>query len=56
MSDTPQQRYSKSSKGKKSRSRAQKKYDDKDKEGRRVQKREYMRRKRANDPSYCKWK
>jgi len=30
MSDTPQQRYSKSPKGKKSRARAQKKYDKKD--------------------------
>jgi len=56
MSDTPQQRYSKSPKGKKAHSRAQKKYDDKDKESRRAQKREYMRRKRAENPSYCKWK
>jgi len=56
MSETPQQRYRKSPKGKKSLSRAQKKYDDKDKEKRRAQKREYMRRKRAENPSYCKWK
>jgi|TARA_R110002051_G_scaffold62896_2_gene114636 hypothetical protein len=56
MSETPQQRYGKSPKGKKSHSRAQKKYDDKDKEKRRAQKREYMRRKRAENPSYCKWK
>tara|TARA_Y100000310_G_scaffold30769_1_gene29197 strand:- start:706 stop:876 length:171 start_codon:yes stop_codon:yes gene_type:complete len=56
MSETPQQKYSKSPKGKKSCARAQKKYDKKDKEKRRAQKREYMRRKRADDPSYCKWK
>jgi len=56
MSETPQQRYGKSPKGKKSRSRAQKKYDEKDKEKRRTQKKEYMRRKRSDDPSYCKWK
>jgi len=56
MSDTPQQRYSKSPKGKKSRARAQKKYDKKDAEKRRTQKRDYMRRKRSQDPSYCKWK
>jgi hypothetical protein len=56
MSDTPQQRYSKTPKGKKARLRAQKKYDIKDKEKRRAQKRDYMRRKRAENPSYCKWK
>jgi len=56
MSDTPQQRYSKTPKGKKARARAQKQYDDKNTEKRRAQKREYMRRKRSEDPSYCKWK
>jgi hypothetical protein len=56
MGDTPQQRYNKTPKGKKARLRAQKKYDIKDKEKRRAQKREYMRRKRAENPSYCKWK
>jgi hypothetical protein len=56
MSETSQQRYNKSTKGKKARARAQEKYDKKNTEKRRTQKREYMRRKRSQDPSYCKWK
>ena len=56
MSETSQQRYNKSAKGKKARGRAQEKYDEKDKEKRRAQKKHYMRRKRSEDPSYCKWK
>ena len=33
-----------------------KKYDNNNVEKRREQKREYMRRKRAENPNYCKWK
>ena len=33
-----------------------KKYDEADIERRRAQKREYMRKKRLQDPNYCKWK
>ena len=33
-----------------------KKYDESDLERRRSQKRDYMRRKRREDPNYCKWK
>ena len=36
--------------------KAQKKYDESDLTRRRQQKRDYMRRKRAENPSYCKWK
>lgn len=36
--------------------KAQKKYDDHDLSRRRRQKREYMRRKRAENPNYCRWK
>ena len=36
--------------------KAQKKYDEKDIEKRRAQKREYMRKKREKNPNYCKWK
>ena len=56
MSNLHQKKYSQTEKGKKAQSRAQKKYDDDNKEKRRAQKREYMRRKRAEDPNYCKWK
>jgi hypothetical protein len=52
----PQNKYHKTQKGKEALKRAQKKYDEKDIEKRRAQKREYMRRKRAEDPNYCKWK
>ena len=51
-----QEKYSKTKKGKKAIARAQKKYDEGNVEKRRAQKREYMRRKRAQDPSYGKWK
>jgi len=51
-----QKKYSKTEKGKLSLTRAQKKYDNKDVEKRREQKRNYMRRKRAENPDYCKWK
>ena len=56
MSDSPQKKYSKTEKGKKAQSKAQKKYDEDNLEKRRAQKRDYMRRKRAEDPNYCKWK
>ena len=51
-----QKKYSKTAKGKVSISRARKKYDEDDIERRRRQKREYMRRKRLENPNYCKWK
>ena len=56
MKNKNQERYSKTKKGKKARLRAQIKYDETNIEKRRAQKREYMRRKRAEDPNYCKWK
>ena len=55
MSDR-QKKYSATEKGKSSIQRARKKYDKKNIEKRRKQKRDYMRRKREKDPSYCKWK
>jgi len=51
-----QKKYNNSQKGKAAQDRAQKKYDNKDREKRRAQKRDYMRRKRLDNPSYCKWK
>lgn len=36
--------------------KAQKKYDESDLARRRAQKRDYMRRKRSENPNYCKWK
>jgi hypothetical protein len=56
MKDKHQEKYSKTGKGKNARYRAQKKYDEENPEKRREQKRDYMRRKRAENPSYCKWK
>ena len=44
---TPQQKYRKSKKGKAAIKKARKAYDDRDPERRRRQKREYMKRKRA---------
>mgnify|MGYP003153433467 CR=1 FL=1 len=55
MSDS-QKKYSQTEKGKKARKAAQKKYDESDMDRRRKQKRDYMRRKRAENPNYCKWK
>lgn len=40
----------------KAQKKAQEKYDKSDIERRRKQKREYMRRKRLENPNYCKWK
>ena len=56
MKNKHQEKYSKTKKGKKALSRAQKKYDEENLTNRRAQKKEYMRRKRAEDPNYCKWK
>ena len=56
MKNKDQEKYSKTSKGKSARYRAQRKYDEDNPEKRREQKRDYMRRKRAENPSYCKWK
>jgi hypothetical protein len=49
-------KYHKTEKGQDALKRARKKYDEADLERRRKQKRDYMRRKRESDPSYCKWK
>lgn len=54
--DDRQKKYTGSTKGKEALSRARKKYDESDKDRRRQQKRDYMRRKREQDPNYCKWK
>ena len=54
--DDRQRKYAETEKGKAARARARKKYDDENLERRREQKREYMRRKRAKNPNYCKWK
>jgi len=56
MSNPYQKKYSQSEKGKKSQAKAQKKYDEENLEKRRAQKRDYMRKKRAENPNYCKWK
>jgi|TARA_B100001094_G_scaffold332861_1_gene406928 hypothetical protein len=56
MKDKAQDKYVKTEKGKDALTRAQEKYDSKDPEKRKQQKREYMRRKRREDPSYGKWK
>lgn len=45
-----QRKYHKTNKGKKALKKARQVYDTKDPERRRRQKREYMRRKRAEDP------
>ena len=51
-----QKKYSQTEKGKEAIEKARKKYDSKNPEKRRLQKKEYMRRKRQKDPNYCKWK
>ena len=56
MKDKNQEKYRKTKKGKEAVRRAQKKYDLENLEKRREQKRDYMRRKRAENPNYCKWK
>ena len=47
---TPQQKYRKSAKGKKAMKRARKRYDEKDPEKRKAQKKAYMRKKRKENP------
>jgi len=54
--DDRQKKYKATPKGQEAMTRARKKYDEKDIERRRSQKREYMRRKRRENPNYCKWK
>ena len=56
MKENPQQKYTKTPKGQAALTRAQKKYDESNREKRRSQKRDYMRRKRGENPNYCKWK
>lgn len=56
MKDKSQEKYSKTDKGKDSIRRAQQKYDEENIQKRRAQKRDYMRRKRAKNPNYCKWR
>jgi hypothetical protein len=56
MKYNSQKKYLKTDKGKKAASKAQKKYDEENLEKRRQQKRDYMRKKRQENPSYCKWK
>jgi hypothetical protein len=46
-----QKKYLQTEKGQKASKKAKEKYDNKDKEKRRKQKRDYMRRKRAEDKS-----
>ena len=56
MKKTPQKKYLETEKGKKAQAKAQKKYDSNNVEKRKAQKRDYMRRKREENPNYCKWK
>lgn len=54
--DDRHKKYAKSDKGKNAIKKAQKKYDEQNLEKRRIQKKEYMRKKRLENPNYCKWK
>ena len=56
MTDKSQKKYIQTPKGKEALMRAHRAYDNKDPEKRRRQKRDYMRRKRLENPNYCKWK
>ena len=56
MNPPAQQKYRESDKGRKAQSAAQARYDKANTEKRRAQKRDYMRRKRLENPNYCKWK
>jgi len=56
MRNKHQEKYSQTKKGKRALARAQKKYDKENLTDRRAQKREYMRRKRREDPNYGKWR
>ncbi len=51
-----QKKYQKTEKGKQATSKAQKKYDEDNLEKRRAQKREYMKKKRAENQNNCKRK
>lgn len=51
-----QKKYSKTEKGQKALKKARKKYDESDIERRRRQKREYMRRKRLEEPACWRYK
>lgn len=53
--DDRQKKYLSSEKGKVAQKKAQEKYDE-DIERRRKQKRDYMRKKRLENPNYCKWR
>ena len=52
----PQRKYLKSKKGRKALKTARKAYDERDIERRRKQKRDYMRRKRMEDPTVWRHK
>ena len=56
MEKNSQSKYFKTPKGQKALEKARDSYDQKDPERRRQQKRDYMRRKRLENPNYCKWK
>ena len=56
MNNKSQKKYLKSEKGRQAQANAQERYDKANMERRRSQKRDYMRRKRAANPNYCKWK
>ena len=56
MKNESQKKYIESPKGRVAQQKAQKKYDQENLDKRRAQKRDYMRKKRMEDPSYCKWK
>jgi|TARA_B110000467_G_C18309302_1_gene476936 hypothetical protein len=56
MKNESQKKYINTEKGKKASLKAQKKYDEDNLDKRRAQKREYMRKKRAENPNYCKWR
>ena len=56
MKDKNQEEYYMTDKGKEALRRAQQKYVEENIEKRRLQKKNYMRRKRSKDPNYCKWK
>jgi len=54
--ESRQKKYFSTPKGQEALKKAQAKYDESDIERRRKQKREYMQKKRRENPSYCKWK
>ena len=51
-----QKNYSSTPHGQAARAKARQTYDENNREKRRDQKRDYMRRKRLENPNYCKWK